>query len=111
MCDYKVLSHNENGYIILCNSCSHYQLAFGTTAVTIEPDNFKVFFEQVKAVKKDTDGNGFEKQKRISLNIFSRFSMMVLTYDELICLYELLDEAIFNEQVETIMQDLNLIQE
>lgn len=111
MCDYKVLAHNQNGYIILCNSCSHYQIAFGTTAVTIEPENFKYFFEQVAVIKNNTDCNGFEKQKRISLNIFSKFSMMVLTYSELICLYELLDEAVFNEQMEKIMQDLNLIRE
>ncbi len=111
MCDYKVLSHNENGYIILCDSCSHYQLTFGTKAITIEPENFKDFFEQVTAIKNNTDCNGFEKQKRISLNIFSKFILMVLTYSELICLYELLDEALFNEQMETIMQDLNLIRE
>ncbi|MBL7919949.1 MAG: hypothetical protein JNJ40_06520 [Bacteroidia bacterium] len=111
MCDYKVLVHNENGYIILCNSCNHYQISFGTTAVTIKPENFKVFLEQVTAIKDNTDCNGFEKQKRISLNIFSRFAMMVLTYSELICLFELLDEAVFNEQMQTIMLDLNLISE
>jgi hypothetical protein len=111
MCDYKVLAHNENGYIILCNSCNHYQIAFGTTAVTIEPENFKDFFKQITAIKNNTDCNGFEKQKRISLNIFSRFAMMVLTYSELIRLFELLDEAVFNKQMETIIQDLNLIRE
>jgi len=111
MCDYKVLAHNENGYIILCSSCCHYQLAFGTTAVTIEPGNFKEFCTQVTTVKNNTDNNGFEKQKRISLNIFSRFSMMVLTHSELLCLSELLDEALFNEQMELMLQDLNLIKE
>lgn len=111
MCDYKVLAHNENGYIILCSNCIHYQLAFGTMAVTLEPENFEGFFEQITAIKNNTDYNGFEKQKRISVNIFSRFAMMVLTYEELTSLYELLDEAVFNEQLETIIQDLNLIRE
>jgi len=110
MCDYKILSHNQTGYIILCNTCGHYQLAFGTMAVTLEPKYFKSFCKQANHLKTNFDCNGFEKQKRISLNIFSPYITMILSYSELLQLNELLDEAEFDCEIEKVLQDLNVMQ-
>jgi hypothetical protein len=111
MCDYKILAHNEDGYIILCNSCSHYQVAFGTTIVTLAPNNFKSFFKQVNKYKGQTNLTGYEKQKRISLDIFTVNSMMVLSYAEVLKLSGLLSESIFNEEFEDLFRDLNVSRE
>lgn len=108
MCNYKILAHNEDGYVILCNSCGHYQLAFGTTAVTFGQKNFRLFKEEVEAFRIGTAADGFEKQKRISLDIFTANTMMVLSYQEVLKLSALLEETGFNEEVENLFKDLNL---
>lgn len=109
MCDYKILAHSQDGYVILCNSCGHYQLAYGTTAVTFEQEDFLNFCGEAAKLKTGTDCNGFEKQKRISLNIHSKCSMMILSYSELITLNDLLNEALFTCEMETMLEELKLI--
>lgn len=111
MCNYKILAHNENGYVILCYSCRHYQLAFGTTAVTFDPADFKLFLEQVDQLVQEVDCNGFEKQKRIPLEIACKCAMMILNYTELLKLHQLLDEAAFDEVIGNLLEHLNLVRE
>lgn len=111
MCDYKILAHNEDGYIILCNSCNHYQLAFGTTAVTFDPSNFKRFRHQLEKMQPGDELKGFEKQKRISLDIFTSNSMMVLNQNEFLKLSALVNESAFNEEFEDLFRDLNVNRE
>lgn len=111
MCNYKTLAHNENGYIILCNSCKHYQVAFGTTAVNFPPSDFAIFKSQLKynmACEKHKASPG---QKCISLDLFCRCAVMVLTYQELTKLNDLVGLASFNENMETIFEDINLLRE
>jgi len=108
MCNYKILSHNENGYIILCHCCKHYQLAFGTTAVTFEPSDFKKFGQRVGLLKEITPCDGFVNQKRIPIEIFNKGVMMVLNYAELLNLETLLGEAFFSNEMDLLIEDLNL---
>lgn len=108
MCDYKVLAHNSDGYIILCNSCGHYQLAFGTTAVTFEPEQFNKFCLEVNVLTDSSACDGFEKQKRIPLNICCNHSMMILSYSELKKLYELSNQALFTDQMDLMLEELKM---
>jgi len=109
MCNYKILAHSEDGYVILCHSCGHYQLAYGTTAVTFEPANFTRFCKKVSDVKSNTPCTGFEKQKNISLHIYSDCSMLVLNYKELLQLHSLLSEALFGAEMEILFEELKVI--
>lgn len=111
MCNYKILSHNEDGYIILCHSCKHYQMAFGTTAVTFEPQDFKRFCRQVHGLNNTMHSNGFDWQKRIPVKIFCKCVMMVLSYAELLRLHNLLEQASFSDEMDTLFENLNLIRE
>jgi hypothetical protein len=111
MCNYKILAHNEDGYVILCHSCRHYQLAFGTMAVTFDPGEFKLFLEQVDHLRSEVNCNGFKKQKRIPVEIPCKCTRMILNYTELIKLHNLLDEATFEEEVELLLENLNLVRE
>ena len=111
MCNYKILAHNEDGYVILCHSCRHYQLAFGTTAVTFNPADFKIFLEQVDQLRQDVNCNGFEKQKRIPVEISCKCAMMILNYTELLRLHTLLSEAAFDEEMEALLENLNMVRE
>lgn len=111
MCNYKTLAHNEHGYVILCHSCKHYQLAFGTTAVTFPPSDFSIFKKQLNYYRNDEKYKAIENQKCISLDLFCRCAMMVLNYDEFIKLSDLVSLATFNENMETIFEDINLLRE
>src|SRR3954466_11156532 len=108
MCDYKILAHSSDGYILLCNSCGHYQLAFGTTAVRFEPGQFTRFCIEVSILSDTSKQDGFEKQKRIPLNINCTYSTMILSYSELIKLNELLHEAVFTDEMEVMLDQLKM---
>ncbi|PBQ30249.1 hypothetical protein CNR22_00230 [Sphingobacteriaceae bacterium] len=111
MCNYKTLAHNENGYIILCNSCNHYRLAFGTTAVSFPPSDFSIFKSQLTYHFNQEKYKTSPAQKCISLDLFCRCTIMVLTYEEFLKLNDLVALASFNEKMETIFEDINLLRE
>jgi len=111
MCKYKTLAHNENGYVILCHGCRQYQLAFGTTAVSFPPSDFAIFKRQLNYYAEKEEYKTGGTHKCISLDLFCRCAMMVVTYEEFIKLRDLIGLASFHENVETIFEDLNLSRE
>lgn len=108
MCNYKILAHSEHGYIILCSNCKHYQLAFGTTAVTFKPSDYALFKKQLNQVSRRAVPADYEQQKSYSLDLLCRCTAMVLTGKEIQNLKELVQEAGFNEDLSTLFEDLNL---
>lgn len=111
MCVYKILAHSKDGCIILCNECSHYQLAFGTTGVSFDADTFHNFCNYVICVNDSVNCNGFENEKRIKVDLFSKSTMMILSYKELRGLYGVVCEAKFNMETDNLFKELNLITE
>ncbi len=111
MCSYNILSRSQNGYVILCNQCNHYQVAFGTMAATFEPDAFKYFCDYVICMKDSVCCNGFENEKRIKVDVFSTSTMLILNYKELRQLYDIVCEAKFNLETDELLSELNLITE
>lgn len=103
MCNYRILAHNDEGYIILCKGCSNYQLAFGTTAVTFENDDFCNFCLQTMALSDTYYCNGSEKDKRIQVDIANKRALMILNYRELKKLQELISEAVFTGELEKLL--------
>lgn len=108
MCNYKILAHSKSGYIILCNGCCNYQLAFGTTAVTFETEGFKNFCHQIICLCKTSTSNGFDKEKQFHINLFSKTSLMVLSYKELERLNILVGEAMYSEKIDSILNENNI---
>lgn len=111
MCNYKTLAHNEHGYVVLCNSCRHYQLAFGTTAVTFPPSDFTIFKRQLNYYCSKEQRNPAAPQKCITLDLYCRCAMMVLNHRELLTLHELVNQAAFTEGMETMLEDINILRE
>jgi len=111
MCVYNILAKSTNGYVILCNQCNHYQMAFGTTAVTFKVNAFKDFCEYVICLNDSITSNGFDMDKRIKVDLLSDTAMMILNYKELKQLFEIICEAKFNLEVEDTLHELNLITE
>src|SRR6218665_1699489 len=109
MCSYKLLVHKKSGYIIKCNGCTHYQVAFGTTLFSLQSEEFKPFFHQVNELKMITVPNGFPEQKRIRVELpCCNSSMMVLNLNELGSLHALMEEAVVADEVNELLSNNNL---
>lgn len=105
MCEHKVLSHNQNGYIIRCIECGHFQIGFGTTVIRFAPGQFARFKKnaelQYTLFQKDKD---IPLRKDIDLPTFSDNVQIMLNYTELIKLWNLIEEASVMLQVEKLME-------
>jgi hypothetical protein len=111
MCIYKILAQNEDGYVILCNECNHYQLAFGTTGASFSKDKFVDFCDYVIVLNQSAVCNFYMNNKRIKINLFQGSVMMILNHKELKNLYEMVCEAKFNLEMDDLFTDLNVITE
>ncbi|WP_326990145.1 DUF6686 family protein [Chitinophaga sp. 212800010-3] len=43
MCNYQTLYHGKSGYVIRCPHCKSIQIAFGTTVVNLDANEFEYF--------------------------------------------------------------------
>lgn len=108
MCSYKVLTHNESGYVIKYNNCSAYQVAFGTTIASFTANKFTQFYNHVSELKLITVPNGFPQQKRIHVEIGRSKTYMILNLVELNHLHELLEQSIVTEEISQLLETNNL---
>lgn len=98
MCTHRILAQNDNGYIILCKKCNHFQIAFGTTVICLSEIQYEEFKLQVEDQLNFYKNDGFPQQKIIQLQIFSANVQMVVSFNELLKLIELLEaESILTE--------------
>jgi hypothetical protein len=103
MCTYKILSHTDNGYIIRCNQCSHYQIGFGTSIICLSDEQYLEFRNGMQEQFDCYEHDGFPFQKTIQLSTFSKNSCMALTLHELKNLTTMVEEASLLMQVEHIL--------
>lgn len=109
MCRHNILAHNEQGYVVSCNGCGRYQLAFGTSLTTLEPADYDRFCEQAAGLaKSNRAGKEAENSKKICLDLYCHQAMMVLSAKELKLLNALLDEAEFSRQVGFLLEESHI---
>lgn len=110
MCKHNVLAENNHGYILFCNGCGNYQMAFGTSIVNFEPADFRAFCAQITELTESIGFSGSEKKKQIAVNIYCQKAMMILNHIEVFNLSILLGEALFSEEVEFILEECHIKQ-
>lgn len=93
MCKQKILSHNENGYVALCSKCSHFQIAFISTILTLTEQQFSEFASQVSNQLYHSERQTDENHKTFCIHTFSINTRLILSLNELRKLVYLLDEA------------------
>lgn len=105
MCDHKVLSHNQYGYIIRCMDCDHFQIGFGTTVISFSPDQFEKFrksaLQQSTFFQKEVDS---PLRKDINLPSFNKNVQLMLNYFELVELLGLVEEANVMLQLQKLLE-------
>lgn len=65
MCKHRILAHSDNGYIVLCKKCNHFQIAFGTTVISLTDIQYEEFKLQVEDQLQCFKNDGFPQQKII----------------------------------------------
>lgn len=105
MCQHKVLSHNQHGYIIRCIECDHFQIGFGTTVISFTPDQFTRFKKSAELqyilLKKD---KSIPLRKDIDLPTFSENVQLMLNHAELVKFWDLIEEASVMLQLEKLLE-------
>lgn len=99
MCKQKILSHNENGYVALCSKCSHFQIAFISTVLTLTEQQFSDFASQVSNQLHYNERQKDENHKTFCIHTFSINTRLILSLNKLRKLVSLLDKANSSLQV------------
>ncbi len=107
MSNHKLLSHTENGYIVRCNNCMHYRIAFGTTMMCFSEDEFQEFQKEIQEQFDLFPHEGFLDQKIIQVLLPTQNVSMILNFKELEKLYSMLTEANLMQEVESILYNSN----
>lgn len=107
MCKHKILAHNENGYIAICGNCDHYQVAFGTAVMSLPAERYTAFAEYVYEQSGLQVYSDFPTQKTVILPVFCGHLQMILSFNELLKLEELLKQAGIISEVNKIIYPEN----
>ena len=51
MCQYQQLASHENGYIIRCIECRHYQVHFARMILTLSEQEFLQLYKELESMK------------------------------------------------------------
>ncbi len=91
--DLRVLAKSKNGYITQCRSCNHFQLAFGTSLLTLNGEQMEEFILTTDYELEMNNYTEMPNSKCILLPTFSQSSNMVVTYNEIKQLADLTQTA------------------
>jgi hypothetical protein len=104
VCTHKILAHNENGYVSLCQRCSHYQIAFISTILTLTEEQYSIFKSQVTKQLQCSKNEFSENHKTFCIHTFSENTRLILSLKELQKLVEILEEAEASLEVSNLMR-------
>ncbi|MDX1937926.1 MAG: DUF6686 family protein [Flavihumibacter sp.] len=92
-CEFTPLYTGENGYVVRCRQCGHYQVAFISTALSLNKQEFH-FFRQLVAQKSTEFSYAFaEHSKCVILETACTGICLILTWKELNQLHQVLETA------------------
>lgn len=92
MCNYQTLYHGNAGYVIRCQQCKGLQLAFGTTVISFNLEEFEYFTRMVTRLADDHKYSS-ENEKAICLPLPADHVMMLLTPKEIASLSDMTAEV------------------
>lgn len=92
-CDFQFLCYCDEGYIVRCKQCRHYQIAFISTLITVDEANFTVFCSHVRNKAAHNYAYINRDAKIIIIPTSASDVNLLLTPNELSRLYGMLEEA------------------
>ncbi|HRO48439.1 DUF6686 family protein [Agriterribacter sp.] len=107
MCGFQYLYNGEDGYVVRCKQCGHYQLAFASVMLTLTENEFRLFGELVKYKCEGADDALTEYSKSVVLRTPAEGVFILLTKNEAVRLCEILEEADNENKALTLMSMFN----
>ncbi|HOZ97248.1 MAG TPA: hypothetical protein PKY86_07985 [Niabella sp.] len=92
-CEFQTLYAGPDGYIVRCNLCGHYQVAYISTLINLNENDFHLFYKKVKAQNRIDYSAVSQDSKIIMLATPSPNINFILTPSELITLHDILEKA------------------
>lgn len=107
MCGFQYLYNGEDGYVVRCKNCGHYQLAFASIILTLSRSEFQSFCELAKYKCNEPDYSLAEHSKSIILQTPAQGVFILLTKNEGDRLCEILEEADNEDKALCLMSMFN----
>ncbi len=107
MCDFRVLTQNNDGYVVYCPDCKAIQMAYGTALVRLRIEHFNEIKQLISTECTYRCDCSATNMKNIFIPIDEGF-MLCLTYKELCKLEELVIGAAAIYDTYQILDDVNL---
>lgn len=105
MCDYKILHHSADGYVVKCLECGCLKLAFGTTAMAMDEEQFYEFKKVVCEYHENYKHCVSQAQKRIHIPTALPSVSLLYSLDDLEQLSYLLDEAHLSLEIDKLLAE------
>lgn len=106
--DYQLLHLNQQGYVIKCLCCDHFQLAFGSTMLIFTRQELFDFWQktiiEIRLVKSCENPD----MKQFQFQTPTPKVILVFTYNELTCLNDILEQACLSLEVQTMLSEIPL---
>lgn len=103
-CTYVTLHSGANGYIVKCESCEKYQLAFLSSLLTLDEEEYKKICQQTKEQITQTSVGSNTNCKSILLQTGCDDVKIILSPLELRDLHEMLEDADVTERTNALLQ-------
>lgn len=107
VCEFIPLYTGENGYVVRCTQCGHYQVAFISTALSLNKKEFTYFCQLVASKCAESCYAFAEHSKCIILETACTGICLVLTWKEVNQLHQILETADAEAQALDLMTLFN----
>lgn len=106
MCQYKMLYHSNKGYVSKCPDCRQIQVAYGTSALNFNQEQYENFYDRLLEKQKQSGATPHKNSKSIILSTeFSGFSL-IYSLAEVTELITMLSRANFENEVQTLIESI-----
>jgi hypothetical protein len=93
MCEFESLYFDDDGYVVRCKQCGHYQLAFISTMLSLTQNEFEKFCQLVYYKCQEPDAALLPNSKCIVIPTPGSKFCLVLSKVEAVKLCSILDEV------------------
>lgn len=93
MCEFQSLYFGDDGYVVRCEKCNYYQVAYGSTMLNLTPGDFDILIKVVQRKCAVEEYPVPPHSKSVVIPTPSAGFSMLFTKDEAMRFYEILEEA------------------
>ena len=102
-CHFQTLYCGEDGYIVRCKECGHYQLAYLCVMITLEEKEFRSFRRMIQQHYEDSLHLSNEYCKCVVVQTAAAGTNFLFSGREIKRFNELLDEADTEQQAQSML--------